>query len=74
MRGTYFVKYLSGSRGASATDTQVASLATRTKVLTAVASAKAKSGETTEQQLWTSAGESVIERSMKLDQLEVNAS
>ena len=47
MRGTYFVKYMSGSQCASATDAQVASLATRTKVITAVASSKAKA----EQQL-----------------------
>ena len=38
MRGTYFVKYMSSIRGASATDAQVASLATCTKVITAVAS------------------------------------
>ena len=52
----------------------MASLATRIKVLTVVASAKDKSGETIEQQLWTPAGKSVIEHSMKLDQLEANAS
>ena len=63
MRGTYFVKFLSGTRGASATDTQVASLATRTKVLSTVASSKAgaKSKKATEKELWGSAGDSVIE-------------
>ena len=31
MRGTYFVKCISGNQGTSATDVQVASLVTRTK-------------------------------------------
>ena len=68
MRGTYFVKYMSGSQGASATDAQVASLATRTKVITAVASSKAKA----EQNLWASAGESAIEHSLQFEIADVN--
>ena len=68
MRGTYFVKYMSGSQCASATDAQVASLATRTKVITAVASSKAKA----EQKLWASAGESVIEHSLQFEIADVN--
>ena len=68
MRGTYFVKYMSGSQCACATDAQVASLATRTKVITAVASSKAKAA----QKLWASAGESVIEHSLQFDIADVN--
>ena len=41
MRGTYFVKYLSGTRGAGATDVQVVSLATHTQMLSTVACSKA---------------------------------
>jgi hypothetical protein len=72
MRGTYFVKFLSGTRKASATDTQVASLATRTKVLSTIASSKAgaKSKITSEKELWGSVGDSVIEHSLHFDNLE----
>ena len=68
LRGTYFVKYMSGSQCACATDAQVASLATRTKVITAVASSKAKA----EQKLWASTGEGVIEHSLQFDIADVD--
>jgi len=75
MRGTYFVEYLNGTRGAGATNVQVASLATRTKVLGTVACSKsaAKSKITTEREeheLWGSAGESIVHHSVEFDTLE----
>ena len=73
MRGTYFVKFLSGTRKVSATDTQVASLATRTKVLSTVASSKAGAkSKLSEKALWDSAGDSVIQHSLYFDKLEVS--
>ena len=64
MRGTYFVKFLSGTQGASTTDTQVALLATRTKVLGTLASSKAAAKSVTEQELWNSVSDSVIHHSI----------
>jgi len=73
MRGTYFVKFLSGTRKVSATDTQVASLTTRTKVLSTVASSKAGAkSKLSEKALWDSAGDSVIQHSLYFDKLEVS--
>jgi hypothetical protein len=75
MRGTYFVKFLSGTRGASTTETQVASLATRTKVLSTVASSKAAAAakSVTDQELWNSVGDSVVHHSIEFDNLEAHS-
>ena len=73
MRGTYFVKYLAGTRRASATDTQVASQATRTKVLNTVANTKAAAESAAEQELWSSVGDSVAEHSQSFDKIEARA-
>ena len=73
MHDRYFAKFLSGTQNASATDTQVASLAKQTKVLSTVASSK----ETTDSKLskktlWDSTGDSVIEHSLYFVKLEAS--
>ena len=60
-------------RGGHATDTQVASLATRTKVLNTVANTKAAAESAAEQELWSSVGDSVAEHSQSFDKIEARA-
>ena len=73
MRSTYVVKYIAGTQRACATDMQVTSLATRTKVLNTVANTKAAAESAAEQELWSSVGDSVAEHSQSFDKIEARA-
>ena len=73
MRGTYFVKFLSGTYGTSTVETHIASLATRTKVLSTVASSKAAAKNITDQKLWNSVGDSVVHHSIEFDNLAAHS-
>ena len=64
MRGTYFVKFLSGTYGTSTVETHIASLATRTKVLSTVTSSKATAKSVTHQEPWNLVGDSVVHHSI----------
>ena len=53
-------------------DTQVASLATSTKVLSTVANSKAAAKSATYDELWSSVGDSVINHSVHFNKLKAN--
>ena len=81
MRGTYFVKYLNGSRKKTLVEKMVSSQSTRTQVLNATASSKALGEAQTkiscdngdDEQEWEAAAESVLEQSDRMDTEESEA-
>ena len=73
MWGTYFVILLSNTQGASATETYVPFLVTPTKVLSTVVSSKATAKIVTEQELWNSVGNSVVQHSIEFDNIEAHS-
>ena len=75
IRGMYVVKFLNGTRGASASaaDTQVALLVTRTKMLSTVAISKSGTeSKLIKRALWDSAGDIIIEYSIYFDKMEAS--
>ena len=78
MRGSYFVKHLKGTGKSSAVDKAVESQATRTNVMNAsacskaAAKAEAKTADLNDKKLWEGAGESVIEKSKIMDEVEAS--